>query len=245
MHKGKMTVTDVSRLSGVSVRALRYYDRLGLLRPVEYTETGYRLYDEAAIEKLQQILLFRELEFPLKDIKSIMDCPDFDRCAALKQQIELLTLKKQHLEELIELAERIRKGENDMDFKPFDTGKIDEYAAKAKAMWGGTGEYAEFEERSKKRTADDERNLAAGLMALFSEFGSMKDQSPDSDAVLAQVGRLQSYISEHYYRCSNEILISLGEMYACGGEFTENIDAAGGSGTADFVYRAIKAYCSR
>ena len=73
MHKGKMTVTDVSRLSGVSVRALRYYDRLGLLRPVEYTETGYRLYDEAASEKLQQILLFRELEFPLKDIKSIMD----------------------------------------------------------------------------------------------------------------------------------------------------------------------------
>ena len=80
---------------------------------------------------------------------------------------------------------------------------------------------------------------------MFSEFGSMKDQSPDSDAVHAQVGRLQSYISEHYYKCSNEVLISLGEMYACGGEFTENIDAAGGSGTADFVYRTIKAYCSR
>ena len=88
-----MTVHEVSKLTGVSVRTLQYYDSVGLLHPAEYTESGYRLYDDAALEKLQQILLFRELEFPLKEIKQIIQSPGFDRNKALKQQIALLTLK--------------------------------------------------------------------------------------------------------------------------------------------------------
>ena len=99
-----MTVHEVSRLTGVSIRALQYYDRIGLLRPAARTEAGYRLYDDAALERLQQILLFRELEFPLKEISGILDSPDFDRSRALKQQVQLLTLKKEHLENLIDLA---------------------------------------------------------------------------------------------------------------------------------------------
>ena len=90
-----MTVNEVSRLTGVSIRTLQYYDKIGLLKPTEYTTAGYRLYDNRALEKLQQILLFRELEFSLKDIKQIMDAPGFDRQKALEQQIEVLILKKQ------------------------------------------------------------------------------------------------------------------------------------------------------
>ena len=89
-----MTVKQVSELAGVSIRTLQYYDKIGLLTPDKYTESGYRLYDGAALERLQQILLFRELEFPLRDIKAILDSPDFDRKKALAQQIELLELKK-------------------------------------------------------------------------------------------------------------------------------------------------------
>ena len=74
-----MTVKEVSELTGVSIRTLQYYDKIGLLKPAEYTESGYRLYDDIALEKLQQILLFRELEFPLKEIKDIISRPDFDR----------------------------------------------------------------------------------------------------------------------------------------------------------------------
>lgn len=74
-----MTVNEVSKLTGVSIRTLQYYDKIGLLHPAKYTESGYRLYDDRALEKLQQILLFRELEFPLKDIKAIMDNPNFDQ----------------------------------------------------------------------------------------------------------------------------------------------------------------------
>ena len=138
-----ITVHEVSKLTGVSVRTLQYYDKIGLLHPAKYTDSGYRLYDDAALVKLQQILLFRELEFPLKDIKLIMDSPDFDYRKALEQQIDLLTLKKEHLENLLNLARGIKAiGVNKMDFTAFDTSKIDEYAEKAKASWGNTPESA-------------------------------------------------------------------------------------------------------
>ena len=136
-----MTVNEVSKLTGVSIRTLQYYDKIGLLHPSGHTQAGYRLYDDTALEKLQQILLFRELEFPLKDIKAIMNNPNFDRKKALEQQIALLTLKKEHLENLIDLAREIKEiGVNKMDFTAFDTSKIDEYAAQAKASWGNTPE---------------------------------------------------------------------------------------------------------
>ncbi len=87
---------------------MQYYDTIGLLPPTEYTEAGYRLYDDSVMERLQQILLFKELEFPLKEIKTIIDAPNFDRKKALEQQIELLTMKKEHLENLINFARKIK-----------------------------------------------------------------------------------------------------------------------------------------
>ena len=89
-----MTVNEVSKLTGVSIRTLQYYDKIGLLKPTGYTESGYRLYDDIALERLQQILLYKELKFSLKEIKQIIDSPNFNRLKALQQQIELLTLKK-------------------------------------------------------------------------------------------------------------------------------------------------------
>ena len=106
-----MTVKEVSNLTGVSIRTLQYYDKIGLLHPAHRTQAGYRLYDDTALERLQQILLFRELEFSLEDIRKILKNPEFDREKALEQQITLLTLKKQHLEKLIALAEKIRTTE--------------------------------------------------------------------------------------------------------------------------------------
>ena len=149
------TVNEVSKLTGVSIRTLQYYDNIGLLRPAQYTEAGYRLYDDAALETLQQILLFRELEFPLKEIREIIQSPGFDREKAIGQQIELLRLKKEHLENLITLAREIQdKGEKaKMDFKAFDRTKLEEYARKAKAEWGQTPEYREYERKAAGRTA--------------------------------------------------------------------------------------------
>ena len=109
-----MTVKQVSKLTGVSVRTLQYYDDIGLLSPSERTEAGYRLYEEAQLATLQEILLFRELEFPLKDIKAILDSPAYDKERALHQQIELLTLKKERLEGLIRLAEELKNEQSNV-----------------------------------------------------------------------------------------------------------------------------------
>ena len=235
-----MTVNEVSKLTGVSIRALQYYDAIGLLPPAGYTEAGYRLYDDAAMERLQQILLFRELEFPLKEIKRILDSPNFDRSKALEQQIELLTMKKEHLENLISFARGIKGiGVKYMDFKVFDTRKMDEYSKRAKEQWGQTSEFKEFEEKTKNWTKDDEATAANEFMQLFVEFGQMKEMNTADEQVQLQVRKLQDYITNHFYTCSDEILCGLGRMYAGGGEFTENIDNVGGTGTAEFASKAI------
>ena len=241
-----MTVHEVSKLTGVSIRALQYYDKIGLLKPTGYTQSGYRLYDDTALETLQQILLFRELEFPLKEIKEIISSADFDREKALEQQITLLTMKKEHLENLISLAREIQyKGERTMDFSAFDTSKIEEYARRAKEQWGNTAEFKESEEKAKGRTKEEEKDVMVQFMQIFAEFGAMKDQAPDGAEAQSQVKKLQDYITEHFYQCSDEILSGLGQMYAADGEFKENIDRAGGEGTAVFVSDAICCFCGK
>ena len=240
------TVNEVSKLTGVSIRTLQYYDKIGLLRPTEYTESGYRLYDEKALEKMQQILLFRELEFPLKDIKDIINRSDFDKKKALEQQIELLKLKKEHIENLLKLCRDLQtKGVKKLDFTAFDSSKLDEYSRKAKEQWGSTPAYQEYEEKSKNRTKADEKEIMKEFMKVFEEFGTMKENNPASEEAQSQVKKLQDFITAHYYQCTDEILSGLGKMYAGGGEFTENIDKMGGEGTAEFVSQAIEIYCKR
>ena len=238
------TVHEVSALTGVSIRTLQYYDRIGLLPPAKRTEAGYRLYDEAALERLQQILLFRTLEFSLEDIKKILESPGFDRMQALNDQITLLKMRRQQLDSLIRMAERMKtKGVHEMSFQAFDTTKMEAYAAQAKARWGATKEYKEFEDKDRGRTLDARRALGDEMMGIFAALGRVRDGDPDAEDAQALVARLQGFITEHYYACTDEILLSLGQMYAAGGEFTENIDRAGGPGTADFACRAIQRYC--
>lgn len=237
-----MTVHEVSEISGVSIRALHHYDHIGLLPATEVTEAGYRLYDEAALERLQNILFFKELEFSLKDIKEILDSPGFDRSKALEQQIHLLELRKEHLQNLIDFAKEMKTiGGKLMSFEAFDTKKIEEYEAQAKALWGKTDAYKEYERKSKGRCQEEQQKLNAEMMNIFAGFGRIKESKPDSAEALALVKKLQNHITENYYTCTDEILLGLGTMYAGGGDFTSNIDRAGGEGTAAFVCEAIKA----
>ena len=240
-----MTVHEVSELTGVSVRALHHYDELGLLKPAAVTEAGYRLYDESSLVRLQSILLFRELQFPLKDIGAILDSPTFDRNRALDQQIQLLELRKEHLENLIDLAKGIKgMGVKHLtDFRAFDTKKIDDYAREAKASWGQTKEWKEYEQKAQGRTREDNAALARGMMDIFAEFGAIREGDPASAEAQALVNKLQGFITENFYTCSDKILLSLSKMYGGGGSMTENIDKVGGPGTGDFAARAIAVHC--
>lgn len=241
-----MTVHEVSKISGVSIRALHHYDRIGLLPATEVTEAGYRLYDEAALERLQHILLFKELEFSLKDIKEILDSPDFDRSKALEQQIHLLELRKEHLENLIDLARGIKMiGVKHMSFEAFDTRKIDEYVAQAKSSWGKTDAYKEYEKKAEGRSKETQQRLNMEMMNIFAEFGKIRDKEPDCEEAVALAKKLQNHITENYYTCTDKILQGLGMMYAGGGDFTTNIDKFGGEGTAVFACEAIKAMIAK
>lgn len=241
-----ITVKEMSRLSGVSIRTLHHYDSIGLLKPTGTTESGYRLYDESCLERLQHILLFRELEFSLKEIETILDSPDFDRITALEQQISLLTLKKEHIENLIDLARGIKMtGVRNLDFTAFDTKKIDEYAAQAKTMWGKTEAFREFTEKNKNWSHEDQQQINLSFMELFKEFGQMQQDgmNPEDQAVQEQVKRLRNYITEHFYTCTPEILRGLADMYSGGGSMEQNIDLAAGNGTARFTAAAVRCFC--
>ena len=238
------TVKEVSKLTGVSVRTLHHYDAIGLLPPSHVTEAGYRLYDDQALEKLHTILFLRQLEFPLKEIRQILSSPDFDPVEAVHQQIRLLQLKKEHLEKLISHAKMIQKtGVIPMNFKPFDTSKIDEYSAQAKARWGATEAYREYEQKTKGQTKEQMQSTGGDLMDIFARMGTIRHMDPASPEAQAMVKALQDFITAHYYTCTKQILQGLGMMYIAGDSMTENIDAAGGEGTADFAHRAIEIYC--
>lgn len=241
-----MTIHEVSKLAGVSIRTLQYYDKIDLLHPSGHSDAGYRLYDDTDLERLQHILLFRELEFPLKDIKAILNSPDFDREKALEQQIELLKLKKEHIDNLMNFALGIKLlGVKNMDFKAFDRSKLDEYSKQANELYSNTPEYNEMEEKQNNRSADDDKLLADRFMLLFKEAGGLKECGAASSEAQDLVKRIQNFITENLYTCSNKILRGLGKIYSGGGEITKNIDEYGGEGTAEFVARAIEIYCKK
>ncbi len=233
------TVTQVSNLTGVSVRTLHHYDAIGLLKPTATTPAGYRLYDDAALRRLQSILLFRQLQFSLKDIKAILDSPGFDPAQALSQQIRLLEAQHRHIGQLIAFARQLQQGGDLMTFDAFDTSELEQYKAEAKARWGDTQAYRE----SQQRAAAGQDFAAAGkeMMEIFAQIGALRALAPEDEAVQQKVRELQDFITGHFYTCTDEILAGLGQMYGEDERFRANIDAAGGEGTAAFVQKAIAA----
>ena len=235
------TVKEVSILTGVSVRTLHHYDAIGLLHPTRVTDSGYRLYDDTALRRLNAILLLRELEFPLKEIRQILDSPGFDPIAALEDQIRLLELKREHLDQVIAHARSIQKtGVIELNFKPYDNSKQERYAAEAKERWGKTDAYKEYESRGKSR----KENQFAGdaMMDIFREMGQIRDLAPDAPEAQALAAKLQNHITANYYTCTKQILAGLGQMYVADDRFRANIDAAGGEGTAEFAGKVIAIY---
>lgn len=235
-----MKIGEVAKLTGVTVRTLHYYDEIGLLPPGGTTEAGYRLYNDDDLAVLQQILFFRELDFPLEDIRRILQDPQYDRTDALRRQRTLLLQKRARLDGLIALVDKTLKGEIDMSFTQFDTTEIEntkkQYAAEVKARWGQTAAYQEY---AAKPDADSAATTAA-FDALLEEFARHRTLAPGSAAAQQLVAKLQAFITAHYYTCTDEILAGLGQMYVADERFLKNIDRHG-AGTAAFMAAAIAA----
>lgn len=241
----KMQVREFADFTGVSVRTLHYYDEIGLLAPAEVDHaTGYRYYDENSLLRMQEILFYRELDFSLKSIAELLSSPDYDKAKALSEQKQLLTLKKERLERLISAIDGAVKGENVM--KAFDKSELDAYKSEAKAKWGSTAAYKEHEEKTKSYSGEKWNELAEGLDHIMGEFSlcMKREEAPDSTAAQELVKELQSYITENYYRCTDEILSGLGQMYVADERFRSNIDRHA-DGTAAFVSEAIASFCAK
>ena len=245
----KYQIKEFAKLTDVSVRTLHYYDETGLLKPAFVDEqNGYRFYDENSLARMQDILFYRELDFPLKDILKILSSPDYDRKKALEAQKELMILKKNRIEKLISALDDAVKGVK-INMKVFDNSefeeKREEYAREAKEKWGNTEAYSEFEKKTGSFSTDDIRSLAAGIDEVMAEFAEcMKNGSaPDSAEAKDLVRKLQNYITETSYTCTDEILAGLGQMYTADERFRKSIDRHG-EGTAQFISDAIDKYCS-
>lgn len=247
----KMPVKEFAALCGVSARTLRYYDEIGLLKPAAVDKySGYRFYDSESLVRMQEILFYRELDFSLKSISRILSSPDHDRRKAMEEQKRLLTLKKQRLERLIEALETAETSEQGgiiMSLKAFDNSSYEaalrEYAAEAEEKWGGTEAYTEYGEKSKDYSAEKQSKILSDMDGIIAEFAKClkSGEAPDGEAARNLVIKWRDFITENYYRCTDEILSGLGKMYAADERFGKNIDRHG-EGTADFMSRAIAAY---
>lgn len=184
------TVKQVSDLTGISIRSLHYYDEIGLLKPSDITEVGYRLYDDEALKTLQQILFFKELDIPLKEVKEIMLSPYFDKMQALENQKKLLMLKRERLSNLIELINKTIKGEGTMNFKEFDMSEYfnvleefkKEHEDKIIKMYGSIDKYNELLEMCKSKE-DEIAKMAIKQYGSVEKYAEAVKKNLNSDAV--------------------------------------------------------------
>lgn len=243
----KKSISEMAKISGVSVRTLHYYDEIGLLKPSEVVaENGYRYYDEGSLERLQQILFYRELDFSLKEIVKLMNASHYNKKEALSRQRELLKLKRNRLNQLIELLSAKLEGDATMSFKEFDTTDIEKvkakYAEEVQAHFGETEAYRESQKKMAKYTKEEWQEVNGEMQSLLKEFAGCLGDNPASEKVQGLVTLWQKHITDYYYDCTKQILSGLGEMYVLDERFTKNIDKYG-EGTAKFMQEAFKIYC--
>ena len=198
------SISQVAKLTGVSIRTLQYYDEIGLLKPSELTAAGYRMYDDGALQTLQQILFFKELGFPLREIKVILKKPDFDRIAAFKKQKELFLLKRGRLDRLIQLLERLEEGEQCMSFKEFDLSDYINALENFKSNqaetviqhWGSIENFDMFIQKIK----DDEDQVAR---LAIQQFGSIEKYTEEMKHNLEHFSEI---MDEWYSQVPEEML---------------------------------------
>lgn len=234
----RLSIGEAAQMLGVSVRTLRWYDEIDLVKPAGTGENGYRYYDREALSLLQQALFYRELGLPLKEIRPLLQASEPQRRRALEAHRHLLELKKQQLEGLLRLVDDTLGG------KPMTKPKItqadidaakEQYAQEAKDRWGHTDAW----KQSQDKTPD-----AGDLDAIFQGFAALRDKGPAAPETQAQVKRWQQYICDNLYHCTDEILAGLGQMYVCDGRFAANLDKYG-QGTARLMSEAIAIYCKK
>ncbi len=245
---------EAAVLSGVSVRTLHHYDYTGLLKPSSYTENGYRLYSDSDLAKLQQILFFRELDFPLSEIAEILNSDGSERMEILKMQKKLLEMKMKRLAGIIKNIEQTISLESEGEtmngkdrFEAFSIKDIEEhrrkYSDEVKEKYGSTSAYLQSGRKTAGYSDKDWKDIMTKGNTILREMSELMSLAPDITEVQATVKKWQQHITDSYYDCSIEILSGLGDIYTADERFKKNIDKTA-DGLAEFMSRAIKVYYS-
>lgn len=193
------TVKEISKITGISIRTLRYYDEIGLLKPARVTEAGYRLYDDQELEKLQEILFYKELEIPLSDIKKIMENPEYDKQKALAVQKSLLEQKRNRLNGIIELIDDVMKGVNTMSFGAFteeDVKKIIDHSLELQSQESLNAIIEQFGSLENCRASMEENLKDESRAAELIKIYGSKDKAVD--ASLAATGNMDELQQVQY-----------------------------------------------
>lgn len=242
------TVNKLAELAHISVRTLHYYDAIGLLKPTSIAKNGYRYYDEKELIRLQQILFFKELEFPLQDIKQMLNRPDFQVIDALKDQRKLFRLKQRRLDTLIKsinttihsMKKQQQLHEEEM-YDAFNDDEVKQYQAEVKERWGNTNAYKQSQAKLKTMTKKQMEGLKIAGNKLTEELGNVMDKLVSDPTVQALIQKHYDGIN-FFYTCSLEMYKNLAQMYIDDPRFTAYYDKVR-PGLAVFVRDAIFYYC--
>jgi DNA-binding transcriptional MerR regulator len=242
------TVQQLAKLAGVSVRTLHHYDQIGLLKPARIENNGYRKYEERELLQLQQILFFRELDFPLEEITRVMSSSGFNMKVALSDQRKLIELKKKRLTGLIKTIDKTinklnqqNKMKDEELYGSFNKDEMDQYAEEAKQRWGHTEAYKQSQERVAKMSKEDMQLLKENGEKWCAKLATMMDLSPKSPEI-------QEMIEQHYqglrtfYEPNLKMYRGLGDMYVADARFTAYYDKHA-PGLAKFLREAMHYYC--
>ncbi len=245
-----MTVREVAELTGLSVRALHHYHKIGLLTP-RVAANGYRLYGEAELARLHQIMLFRELEFPLATIREMLANPQYDRGEALRTQRQMLVCKQQRLDRLIaaldrtlQAMERGTEMNKESMFDGLDDARLKEYAAEAKQRWGQTDAYKESTRRVAGYSKQDWAEIQGEMESIWRDLAAQMELAPEDPAVQANVERWWRLLNERFYNASPALFKGLGEMYVADERFKVNYEKLR-PGLAEFLRAAMAVFADR
>ncbi|MFE0513338.1 MerR family transcriptional regulator [Streptomyces sp. NPDC058964] len=247
------SVGQVAGFAGVTVRTLHHYDEIGLLAPGERSHAGHRRYSDADLERLQQILFYRELGFPLDEVAVLLDDPDADPRTHLRRQHELLTARIEKLQKMaaaVEHAMEARKmGINltpEERFEVFGDKDPDQYAEEAEQRWGGTDEYAESQRRAARYTKEDWKRLQAEADAWGERYVALlaAGEPPAGEAAMDLAEEHRQHICSWFYECSYELHRCLGGMYVADERFRAFYDSMR-PGLAEHLNEAIAANAAR
>lgn len=252
MNKKPMVVHEVAELTGITARTLHYYDEIGLLKPSIITEAKYRQYTADDLSRLQEILFFREVGFSLKEIKELLNSPNYNRLEALERHLVILEAQKERIDSIIELVKKEICGTKEISFSEFSSEKITElqeqFREEVLRRWGNTEAFKEFESvfspKAKKNQKEQMEAFYSMAQMIFEKLAMYENASASCQEVQSIVHEWQQYISEHFYDCNKQILSYLSVLYVTDERFTGFINRFGHGNLAAFFSKAIEIYCN-